>query len=280
MKVWMQRCFWVLLLGSTWSMAAEPLRVVTAGASVTAIVQELGLGDQVVGIDSTSVPLLEERGLPNVGYQRQLSAEGVLSLEPDVLLGTEEMGPPPVLAQLREAGVDVVVLSASPSLETLYANIAAVGERFGQGAQAADLTQRIQADIAALPASPEPAPPAIFVLTHSANGMLVAGEGTIGDSLIRLGGMSNPAADSFAQYRVLSAESLLSLAPQWILTTTKGLEMVGGVDGLLSQQPALAATPAGLAQQVIDIDDSLLVGGFSPQIAPTLRELRETAADQ
>ncbi|WVM92296.1 hypothetical protein ULG90_22115 [Halopseudomonas pachastrellae] len=55
-----------------------------------------------------------------MGYQRQLSAEGVLSLKPDVLLGTEEMGPPPVLAQLREAGVDVVVLSASPSLDTLY----------------------------------------------------------------------------------------------------------------------------------------------------------------
>ncbi|WVM92297.1 hypothetical protein ULG90_22120 [Halopseudomonas pachastrellae] len=55
-----------------------------------------------------------------------------------------------------------------------------------------------------MPAPAEPAPPAIFVLTHSANGMLVAGEGTVGDSLIRLGGMSNPAADSFAQYRVLS----------------------------------------------------------------------------
>ena len=85
----------------------------------------------------------------------------------------------------------------------------------------------------------------------------------------------HPAADSFAQYRVLSAESLLSLAPQWILTTEKGLDMVGGVDGLLSQQPALAATPAGLAKQVVAIDDSLLVGGFSPQIAPALRELRE-----
>ena len=280
MKRVMQRCLWLLLLGSAWSMAAEPLRVVTAGASVTAIVQELGLAEQVVGIDSTSVPLLEERGLTNGGYQRQLSAEGVLSLKPDVLLGTEEMGPPPVLAQLREAGVDVVVLSASPSLNTLYNNIAAVGERFGHGAQAADLTQRIQADIAALPAPSEPAPLAIFVLTHSANGMLVAGEGTVGDSLIRLGGMSNPAADSFAQYRVLSAESLLSLAPQWILTTQKGLDMVGGVDGLLKQQPALAATPAGLAKQVVAMDDSLLVGGFGPQIAPTLRELRETAAGQ
>ena len=204
MKRVMQRCLWLLLLGSAWSMAAEPLRVVTAGASVTAIVQELGLAEQVVGIDSTSVPLLEERGLPNVGYQRQLSAEGVLSLKPDVLLGTEEMGPPPVLAQLREAGVDVVVLSASPSLDTLYSNIAAVGERFAHGAQAADLTQRIQADIAALPAPAEPAPPAIFVLTHSANGMLVAGEGTVGDSLIRLGGRRQLCPVSCAVGRVLA----------------------------------------------------------------------------
>ncbi|MGI3131781.1 heme/hemin ABC transporter substrate-binding protein [Halopseudomonas pachastrellae] len=280
MKVLIQRCLWVLLLGSAWSMAAEPLRVVTAGASVTAIVQELGLGEQLVGIDSTSVPLMADRGLPNVGYQRALSAEGVLSLKPDVLLGTEEMGPPPVLAQLRDAGVDVVVLSASPDLDTLYANIEAVGARFAHVEQATALNQRIQADIAALPAMSEPAPPALFVLTHSANGMMVAGAGTVGDSLIRLGGMSNPAAESFSQYRVLSAEALLSLAPQWILTTSKGLEMVGGTDGLLSQQPALAATPAGQAQQVVDIEDSLLVGGFSPHIAPALRQLRETAAGE
>ncbi|UJJ30470.1 heme/hemin ABC transporter substrate-binding protein [Halopseudomonas maritima] len=280
MKVLIQRCLWVLLLGSAWSMAAEPLRVVTAGASVTAIVQELGLAEQLVGIDSTSVSLMAERGLPNVGYQRALSAEGVLSLKPDVLLGTQEMGPPPVLAQLRDAGVDVVMLSASPDLRTLYANIEAVGVRFAQVEQAAALNQRIQADIAALPAMSEPAPPALFVLTHSASGMLVAGAGTVGDSLIHLGGMSNPAADSFSQYRVLSAEALLGLAPQWILTTSKGLDMVGGTDGLLSQQPALAATPAGQAQQVVDIEDSLLVGGLSPHIAPALRQLRETAAGE
>ncbi|MEH6566767.1 MAG: ABC transporter substrate-binding protein [Halopseudomonas sp.] len=256
---------------------AEPLRLVSAGASVTALVQELELQPLLVGVDSTSMPTVGDT-LPNIGYQRQLSAEGILSLRPDVLLGSEEMGPPQVLAQLREAGVEVIELSARADLPTLYANIRQIGSRFAQSAGAEQLISRIEQQVLALPGIPAQRPRALFLLSHSAGSLLVAGADTAGDSLIQLGGMYNPLAVQFGQYRSLSAEGLLQLRPHWLITTTQSLDTAGGKQGLLALQPALEATPAAQSNQVIGIEGALLVGGFSPHIVDTLGQLRRAAA--
>ena len=71
----------------------------------------LGGEDRLIGVDTTSQHPASLRALPSIGYQRQLAAEGILSLRPDLLLGSEEMGPPPVLEQLRSAGVRHIALA-------------------------------------------------------------------------------------------------------------------------------------------------------------------------
>lgn len=268
-------CVWLL----AWPLLAEPRepRVISAGASLTAILQALELTPQLVGVDSTSLPLLGAQTLPNVGYPRQVSAEGLLSLNPDVVVGSEEMGPPAVLAQLREAGIEVLILSAEPSLDALLNNIALLGQHFDRQAQAGRLNSHLRQQIADLPPAPAARPQALFLLSHSAGSMLVAGAGTAGDSLIELGGMHNPLAGQFSQYRALSAEAFIGLAPLWLVTTTQSLEMAGGSEGLLALQPALRGTPAGQAGQLLGVDGSQMVGGFSPAIADTLLHLRQAA---
>lgn len=268
-------CLLALLSGAA---TAQPLRLVAAGASITSVIQRLDLDSLLVGLDSTSAPLMAGRDLPNVGYQRQLSAEGILSLRPDVLLGSEEMGPPAVLTQLREAGVEVIVLSAQANLPTLYENIGAVGQRFSRGAQAEHLVSELKAQVAALPQAPAERPHALFLLSHSAGSLLVGGAGTAGDSLIELGGMHNPVAGQFSQYRSLSAEALLQLRPEWLITTSQSIDQAGGSAALLALQPALAKTPAGQKGQLVSVDGALLVGGFNPAIVDTLAQLRQAAA--
>lgn len=265
------------LAGLTTVAQADELRLISAGASITALVRALDLEQSLVGVDSTSLPLVAGSDLPNIGYPRTLSAEGLLSLTPDVLLGSEEMGPPAVVEQLRQAGVEVIVLSAEASLETLFANIEQVGLRFDRQAAANDLRLRLQASIDALPPIREPRPEALFLLSHSAGSLLVAGDNTVGNSLIVLGGMSNPVAGRFGQYRALSAEAFLQLRPQWLLTTSQSLDMAGSVQALLALQPALQATPAGRSGQVLGVDGTQLVGGFSPEITATLLQLRQAA---
>ncbi|WP_304641138.1 heme/hemin ABC transporter substrate-binding protein [Pseudomonas sp.] len=257
--------------------SAASLRIVSAGASVTAIVQALELDAHLVGVDSTSQPLLEDRQLPDIGYPRQVGAEGLLSLRPDVLLASEETGPPAVLAQLRHAGVEVVVLPVTPTLETLFGNIETLGERFDRRVTARTIVQGLELQLAQLPLQPAERPQALFLLSHSAGSLLVAGDGTAGNSLLGLGGMRNPVAGNFSQYRTLSAEAFLGLAPVWLVTTSQGLEMSGGAQGLLRTQPALAATPAGRQGRILGVDGAHMVGGFSPAVVSTLAELRRAA---
>lgn len=108
------------LLASLQVTAADlPQRWVSAGGALSEWVSALGGESKLVGVDTTSQHPESLKKLPSIGYQRSLSAEGILSLRPDILIGSEEMGPPPVIAQVRSAKVQVELFSAQPDLPTL-----------------------------------------------------------------------------------------------------------------------------------------------------------------
>ena len=134
------------LLVSHHAAAAElPQRWVSAGGALSEWVSALGGESKLVGVDTTSQHPESLKALPSIGYQRQLSAEGVLSLRPQILVGTEEMGPPPVLSQIRSAGVQVELFSAQPDLSTLQGNLQHLGKLLGAEDQAAQLIQYLSA---------------------------------------------------------------------------------------------------------------------------------------
>lgn len=178
-----------ILLGTGMAQAAElPQRWVSAGGSLSEWVVALGGESKLVGVDTTSQHPQALKQLPSVGYQRQLAAEGVLALRPDILIGTEEMGPPPVLKQLEGAGVRVETLSAKPDLEALESNLKKLGDWLGvpQRAEAAELDyrQRLrrQADWIAAAQKSQPAPGVLLVIGNAGGQLLVAGRNTGGDT--------------------------------------------------------------------------------------------------
>ena len=119
------------LVFATQALAAElPQRWVSAGGALSEWISALG-ERQLVGVDTTSQHPESLKSLPSIGYQRQLSAEGILSLRPDVLVGTEEMGPPPVLAQVRKAGVRVELFSSKAELDAVDDNLQRLGSLLG-----------------------------------------------------------------------------------------------------------------------------------------------------
>ena len=84
-------------------------RIVSVGGAVTEILYALGLESRVIAVDSTS--LYPPRALaekPNVGYMRQLSAEGVLGLGPSLVLAAEGAGPKETIAVLETAAIPFV----------------------------------------------------------------------------------------------------------------------------------------------------------------------------
>ena len=81
-------------------------RIVAAGGDVTEIIYELGLGDNIVAVDTTSLFPPAALAKPKVGYVRQLSAEGVLSVEPDLIIVSGAAGPCGAFEQLRASGIE------------------------------------------------------------------------------------------------------------------------------------------------------------------------------
>jgi len=250
-----------------------PLRVISAGGALTEIVFRLDAQALLVGTDTTSIYPAAAASLPKVGYLRQLSAEGVLSLKPTLLLTASEAGPPTVLQQLRAAGVQIVQGDGRHGIEALRANVRLLGDALQRAERGRALDAELQRDWAATQAAitrRNPAPRVLFVLSHAANQVQVAGTDTAADAMIRYAGGSNVMA-AFGGYKPLAAEAVVAAAPDVIVTTRQGLDALGGVDALLAR-PGLALTPAGKARRVYG-PDALALLGFGPRLPQAVREL-------
>lgn len=253
--------------------AEPPRRVVAVGGGITEIVYALGAGDRLVAADSTSVHPPEAGRLPKVGYLRSLSAEGVLSLAPQLVLAAPDAGPPAVLRQIREAGIELVMLPNQHTVESLRANVRAVAAALGAEREGATLEARIASEWrAAQKAVMRPARPprVLFLLAHSANNAMISGEDTSADAMIRFAGGINALA-GVTGYKPLTAEAVVAAAPDVILVTREGLKAIGGAEGLF-RRPGFRLTPAARSRRVVALDALYLIG-FGPRLPQAVREL-------
>ncbi|NLC34934.1 MAG: ABC transporter substrate-binding protein [Alcaligenaceae bacterium] len=179
-----------ILLLSPLAVAGE--RVVSLGGTVTEIVYALGAGDRLVADDASSLYPEAATQLPRVGYYRNLSLEGILSQQPDLLIASENAGPPEVLERLQAMGVTTVNVPDQPGIESLYERVRAVADALGVQAEGEALRASIQASLDAV-AGAEPEYRRAMVILHRGGPLLSAGANTSADALLRLSGMENVA---------------------------------------------------------------------------------------
>ena len=261
-----------------WSAAqAQPKnavaqRIVALGGALTEVVYALGAESRLVGTDTTSVHPPAALQTAKVGYMRQLSAEGLLSLRPDAVLGTHEAGPAVVLEQVRSAGVQVELVQADHSWQEVQRKLQLVGRMTGRSAAAQALQARLDGEWAQTQqqvARAAQRPRALFILAHSGSPM-VAGTNTAADALIRFAGGVNVAA-SFEGYKPLTAEAMASAAPQVLINTSQGMEALGGAAAFW-QRPELALTPAYRRRALVAMEANHLLG-FGPRLPQAVQEL-------
>lgn len=266
-----------LLINQGASAAELPQRWVSAGGALSEWVSALGGESKLVGVDTTSQHPESLRALPSIGYQRQLSAEGVLSLRPQILVGTEEMGPAPVLAQIREAGVQVELFSATPDLPTLQGNLRHLGQLLGGEAQAAQLFQGYQQQLDRQAARvrevqlKQKAPGVLLLLGSSGGKLMVAGKDTAADWLLRQAGGHNLA--THGGYKSFSVESLAGLNPEVLVFADRALSGEEARAALFKENPILSSTRAARDGRVMELDPTLLVGGLGPRLPQSLEKL-------
>jgi len=268
------------LLASLQATAADlPQRWVSAGGALSEWVSALGGESKLVGVDTTSQHPQSLKKLPSIGYQRSLSAEGILSLRPDILIGTEEMGPPPVIAQVKSAKVQVELFSAQPDLPTLEKNVTHLGQLLGAQAQAAQLLENYQQQLTAQKArvadlqARHKAPGVLVLIGHAGGKPLIAGKDTAADWLLQRAGGHNLATHT--GYKPFSVESLAGLDPEVLVFADRALSGEAAKAALFKENPILNSSRAAKAGRVLELDPTLLVGGLGPRLPAALKNLSD-----
>jgi iron complex transport system substrate-binding protein len=254
---------------------ADASRILSIGGDVTEIIYALGAGTRIVALDTTSqfpATALEEK--PNVGYMRALSAEGVLSVRPSVILASAASGPPEVVKTLKATSVPYVEVPDEHSPEGIAGKVRLIARTVGAEADGEALVRRVEADfklLADTAARIRQPLKVLFVLAVQNGRATVAGQGTAPDAILRLAGARNAAA-AIRGYRPLTTEALIELAPDAILAMRRG----SGDDTPEAAQfmtlKGIETTPAGAAERLI-VMDGLYLLGFGPRAPAAAREL-------
>ncbi|HBR97458.1 MAG TPA: hemin ABC transporter substrate-binding protein [Gammaproteobacteria bacterium] len=265
-----------MFVGASFAESKPYERIVSVGGALTEIIYALGEQDRIVAVDTSSIYPRETQALPRVGYQRTLSAEGVLSSQPDLVLATDAAGPQAVLQQLQGAGVELVAIPTVHSLQGLLEKIRDVSMLLGVEPKGqsliASMTEQMASVETRIAADTAPKTRVVFLLNVGKGPLMVAGRETAADAVITLSGGQNVMGDSFEGYKPVSAEAMIAAGPEVILVTHRTQTALGD-EGLL-EVPGLSLTPAGREKRIVAMDGLLLLG-FTPRLPDAVGMLHD-----
>ncbi|GEL49771.1 hemin ABC transporter substrate-binding protein [Acetobacter tropicalis] len=254
-------------------VVGTPQRIACIGGAITETLYALGAQDRIVAVDTTSTwPIEALQKKKSLGYMRTVSAEGVLSLQPDLVLSLNDAGPPTAIEQLMASSVPVVMVDSTPTPETILNRTRFLATIINSPKEGDALCQTISEGFDALAqwrrALPTPPLKVLFVMSMQNGRPMVAGTGTAADSMIKLTGCVN-AAGSMHGYKMLNDEALIPMAPQVVLLMAQSAsriqsELLGSV--------AFQQTPAGQSKGFVPMEGGRMLG-FGPDTPHVALEL-------
>ena len=252
---------------------SDPARIVSIGGAITEILYALGFEDRLAGVDATSLyPTSALRDKPNVGYMRQLSAEGVLGLNPSLVLAVQGSGPKETMDVLEAAKVPLVLVPETFSEQGLLDKIKLVGHTMGADARAECLTAVVTGDLTQLRelrAKVTKPVRVMFVMSLLNGRAMAAGQKTAANEIIALAGGVN-AIDGYDGYKIISDEAIVAARPDVVLSIQRSKDSLEAE--AVYVHPAFALTPVVANRAFISMEGLYLLG-FGPRTAAAARDL-------
>ncbi len=249
-------------------------RIVSVGGAVTETLYALELGSKILAADTTSVYPAEAHALPKVGYLRQLSAEGVLGMRPDLILLGEGAGPAAAVEQIKSAELNVVEVDIPWTPDGVGNLIETVGAAAGRASEAREYAATVTAQFnelaGAVPTTDKPS--VLLVLNAGAGPLLGAGTNTAAEAIIAMAG-GRLALPTLEGYKPLSLEPVLAADPDFIMIPGHVVMALGGPEAL-ADIDVISKTTAGREGRII-IADSLYLLGFGPRTPQAVADLAD-----
>lgn len=246
-------------------------RIVSLNGTLTEDLCALGFGANIVGTDITSTYPDSMMRLPKVGHTSQMTSESILSLNPNIVFALREETKPELAQQLEAAGIKLFLFDLDYSAKGATSLIKQMADTLGVPDKAPAIVNAIEQPLKEIQPIPT-APKVLFIYARGTGTLLVAGEETRADGMIRLAGGQN-AATGFKNFKPLTPEALVTANPDAILLFNSGLESLQGETGLLNV-PGMTATKAGKDKAVIAMDGQYLTG-FGPRLGNAAKELNQ-----
>ena len=249
-------------------------RIIALANGSAEIIDAMGFKNLIVGRDiaSTDESL---KDIPVVSTGHQVVAEKIIALQPDLVIIDESVGPKEAIAAVQKAGIRVELVNEVWSVGDITKKVDAIAQLIGLPQTGATLSKVIDSSIASVGDKVIGAPRIAFLYLRGGNSIyLLGGKGSGADSMLSaLGAVDVGAAISTVPFAPFTAETFAVEDPEILLVMSKGLESVGGVEGLVAL-PGVAQTSAGKNRAVIAIDDSLLLS-FGPRTPDLLLKLAD-----
>jgi iron complex transport system substrate-binding protein len=256
------------------AVSASTMRLISIGGALTEIIYLLKADAELVGVDTTSIYPATATRLPNVGYARSLSAEGILALRPTQVIATEDAGPPMVLKQIGDAGIPLTILPADHQFKDVIDRVSAIGKLVNKTDAAQALVSQLRLEWkntrAHVANSKYKKMRVLFVLSQNPSQLMVGGAKTSADAMIDYAGARNAIA-GFSGFKPLTPEAVIAANSDVLLLTDQGMKAVGGMEGVL-RFPGVNQTRAGKEQKIISLEAMYLLG-FGPRMPLAVAEL-------
>jgi iron complex transport system substrate-binding protein len=247
-------------------------KIITAGSAMTETVCALGDCSKIIASDRTSLFPAEIQKLPSIGYRTSISSEGIISLQPSLVIAEKDYVESTVLAQIQSAGIKVIVIERVYTIDGTKALIREVALALNKKAEGEKLISKIESELAeakAIIKKSKVTPKVLCVYNRGTSSVDIAGTKTFSSILPYVG--AEPAITGVDGYKPLNSESLMASNPDYLLMFESGVQSLGGVEGVL-KIAGVAQTTAGKNKQIISME-GIKLSNFGPRFGEAVKEL-------
>ena len=238
-------------------------KIVVAGGSITEIVYFLGMEDKLVGVDITSNFPKEAKKLKSIGYLRNLSIEGILSLSPGLVLAEEDIGPPIIVNQLRKTSIDLRIIKEKYDLNGIHNKILCVSKILDASLDDNENYVKFKNKLNRVKKlKKNNSKKILLILMMRGSSPVVAGKNTSGQGFIDMTGHENSMSD-LNGWKPVSSEEIIKKNPDYIIITKRAFKNFSSLDQFLSI-PGISSTIAAKKKNII-VKDGMSMLGFGPR---------------